>query len=314
MKNKFTKILAILGAFFVLKPVQVLACACGCSLFDVGTSSLLPSAQGGLAFIEYDNISQNKNWHGTSSSDASNNELKKIDTQIVTVGGQYMFNRKWGVMARAPYVLRNVKSATSSDEEENDAGTISQKHNSVGDVKVHAIYSGLFDDMSTGLTFGLKLPTGANKQAGFDSDTQIGNGSTDIILGAYHMGYINQGATLGWFSQLSWQKPIITKSDFHPGDEASLSIGSYYSLGRVANFSKVSPMLQIITSKKSSDSGLNADKSNSGYSRAFIAPGVELNFAQFKIYADVELPIYENVRGNQLEVARIFKLILGYKF
>ena len=39
--------------------------------------------------------------------------------------------------------------------------------------------------MSTGLIFGVKLPTGDWKFAGFDRDTEIGSGSTDVLVGGY---------------------------------------------------------------------------------------------------------------------------------
>jgi hypothetical protein len=226
-----------------------------------------------------------------------------------------MFNRKWGIMAKVPYVMRSVKSAGEHDEDhEEDAAITTTNRNSLGDVKINGIYSGFFSDMSTGITFGLKLPTGANKQSGFDKDTQIGTGSVDAILGAYHLGRFNFDGSFGWFTQANWQKPIITKSDFHPGDEISGSIGSYYSLGKVGSLSKVSPMLQIIATKKTRDSGVASDNANSGYSRAFIAPGVEINIAQFKIYSDIELPIYEQVNGYQLAVGKVLKVIVGYRF
>ncbi len=311
MKKNLKK-LAVAAVVATSIPSYSFACACGHSLMDIGTSSLIPSSQGGLLFAEYNSILQNKNLHKTKSADASDNHLQKIDTQIVTVGGQYMFNRKWGVMARVPYVTRSVTMQHHDEDMMDEAMTTKTKHGALGDVKLSAIYSGLFDDMSTGFTFGIKLPTGATKQSGFDSDTQIGSGSTDVILGAYHLGKFTQN--LGWFSQINWQEPIITKRDYTPGSEFSGAIGSYYNFGNVGIFSKVSPILQIIASKKTRDSGANADAQNSGYSRAFFAPAIEVNFTKFKIYADYEMPIHENVNGYQLSVGKVIKVILGYKF
>ncbi len=40
------------------------------------------------------------------------------------------------------------------------------------------MYTGFSDDMSKGIIFGLKLPSGSYTAAGFDRDTQIGTGST----------------------------------------------------------------------------------------------------------------------------------------
>ena len=43
------------------------ACACGCGVFDVGTSSMLPQGTGGVAWFEYDYQNQNRNRSGGSS-------------------------------------------------------------------------------------------------------------------------------------------------------------------------------------------------------------------------------------------------------
>ena len=53
-----------------------------------------------------------------------------------------------------------------------------------------AMYTGFFKDMSTGLMFGLKLPTGTSTLRGIDRDTQVGTGSTDLMLGGYHRGML----------------------------------------------------------------------------------------------------------------------------
>src|SRR5580693_3389516 len=80
----------------VMVPGAAWACACGCSIFDVATSSMFPDGPGGMAFLNYDYQDQNQNWNGTSSAPAANNQDKKIETHFVTLGLQYMFNRDWG--------------------------------------------------------------------------------------------------------------------------------------------------------------------------------------------------------------------------
>lgn len=309
MKSKF--VASILMAFFIVASTKnAAACACGCGVFDISTSSLIPSKPGGLAFFEYDYINQNQNWHGDKSASADNNEDKKIQTQIMTAGLQYNFNRDWGLTLRVPYVDRQVKMANEDDSE-----IIKNSNHTIGDVRLTANYSGFFSDMSTGLTFGIKLPTGDYKYSGFDSrDTQIGTGSTDAIIGAYHLGKLSDDGALGYFVQGAWQKPIMTTKDYRPGDEFNAAVGAVYDFGKVGEFSKVAPLLQIVGSDRLKDHGANADLINSGYSRLMLSPGIELQTKSFKFYADMELPIYYNVRGNQLEAGQIFKFIVGYKF
>src|SRR5208282_5445051 len=80
----------------MLAPSMVHACACGCGVFDVATSSMFPNGQGGMAWLQYDYQDQNRNWSGTSMAPAANNGDKEIKTDFVMFGLQYMFNDKWG--------------------------------------------------------------------------------------------------------------------------------------------------------------------------------------------------------------------------
>ena len=80
----------------MLAPGMVHACACGCGVFDVATSSMFPNGQGGMAFLQYDYQDQNRNWSGNSKAPAANNDDKEIETHFITLGVQYMFNDQLG--------------------------------------------------------------------------------------------------------------------------------------------------------------------------------------------------------------------------
>ena len=88
---------------------DALACACGCGVFDVGTSAMFPTGQGGIAYLEFDYQNQNQNWSGSSSAPSANNGDKNITTQYYTAGLQYMFNRSWGIQAELPFWNRSFK-------------------------------------------------------------------------------------------------------------------------------------------------------------------------------------------------------------
>src|SRR5580700_2756658 len=66
----------------MLAPGAAFACACGCGVFDVGTSAMFPEGSGGMAFLDYDFQDQNQNWSGTSSAPAANNGDKEIETHF----------------------------------------------------------------------------------------------------------------------------------------------------------------------------------------------------------------------------------------
>jgi len=97
--------------FIGLTPSLARACACGCGVFEVATPSLLPMGAGAMAWIEYDFMNQYINWHATTPASGFYNNDKKLATNFVTVGGQYMFNRSWGAMLEVPYWERNYRGA-----------------------------------------------------------------------------------------------------------------------------------------------------------------------------------------------------------
>ena len=94
----------------ILAPGVVHACACGCGVFDVATSSMFPNGAGGMAYLQYDFQDQDRNWSGTSQAPAANNPDKQIETDFFTAGFQYMFNSSWGVQLEVPYDYRTFKT------------------------------------------------------------------------------------------------------------------------------------------------------------------------------------------------------------
>ncbi len=291
----------------LMLPGAAFACACGCGVFDVGTSSMFPNGEGGMAFLNYDYQNQNQNWSGTSSAPGANNDDKKIETHFVTVGLQYMFSRSWGAQLEIPFANRTFDSAAN-------AGSLNWT--GLGDIRLKAIYAGFSEDLSSGLSFGLKLPTGSYNHTealgGIDRDTQIGSGSTDLLLGGWHRARFGS-SHWNWFAQAELDVPTLKQGDYRPGMEADAAAGIYYdglSVGRV----KISPVAQIIGSVRGRDNGAAAAPDDSGYERVIVAPGLEFNFHPVKFYADVELPVYQNVRGNQLVAPALFKLTVSYMF
>jgi hypothetical protein len=313
MKNKFNSAATVkvsCGLLAgILAPGVVHACACGCGVFDVGTSSMFPGGEGGMAFLQYDYQDQNRNWSGTSQAPAANNDDKEIRTDFVTAGLQYMFNSSWGLQVQVPFDYRYFKT-------KDDMGNIvSTSWGSLGDIRVEGIYTGFMADLSAGVTFGVKLPTGNDNYnpAIVDRDTQIGTGSTDILLGGFYRGNLTKDQWWDSFAQLQLDVPVLIQDEYRPGIELDTAAGIDYkgfSLGRV----KISPLAQVIFSERTSDSGAAADSDNSGYQRIMLSPGVEFHIHPVKIYADAEFPVYQNFTGNQLAAPVLFKVSLSFMF
>jgi len=301
------RILSLCAVVIMGIPQLALACACGCGVFDVQTGSMLPNGPGGTVWTEYDFMNQNINWNGTSVAPAANNDDKVIRTHFITVGGQYMFNREWGVNAEVPYWDRYFKTT-------DDGGNIvGFNHDNFGDVRLKGIYSGFSEDMSTGVTFGFKLPTGDYKYANFDRDTEIGTGSTDVLLGAYHLGRLTHDASWDWFVNGELDQPFIISDGYRPGSEFDAVAGVYYDRWSVGGV-KIAPIVQLISSYRLSDRGPAANTDNSGYKRVLFSPGVEVSKDSWRLYADVALPVYQDVTGNQLIAPALFKVALSHDF
>jgi hypothetical protein len=300
----------------VLAPGAAWGCACGCGVFDVATQSMLPQGPGGMVFAEFDYMDQNMNWSDWRPAPAANNGDRDIRTDFTTLGLQYMFNRQWGAQVELPYDFRQYQAT----------GGGSTSWSSFGDLRLEGIYTGLFPDMSAGLTFGLKLPTGDDTHdmtTILDRDTELGTGSTDILLGGFYRHTLNSVANgLFWFTQLQLDVPVLIQGGYRPGVELDTSLGLYYqglSLGNV----KITPVAQAIPSLRTKDTGSWASggvndppvgQPDSGYQRILLSPGLEIDLHPVMIYADVEFDVLQYSRGNQLVAPVLFKVVASYSF
>ena len=289
----------------VLVPANALACACGCAVFDVGTSSLLPTGPGGTVFLEYDFLDQTKNWSGNGSAPAADNTDKEIRSNFLVAGGQYMFNSDWGVMAEVPYTDRTFRTSDPGDP-----GAFT--HGALGDIRLMGVYSGFSADMSTGIVFGVKLPTGDHTYPNFDADVEIGSGSTDMLIGAYHSGALTTDRSFSYFTQVLYQHEVATQYAYRPGPELNGAAGVSYNNIQFGDGFHIAPIVELIVSDRGRDGEANGDPVDSGYSRLLVAPGVELDRDAWKLYADVEIPVYDHVNGNQLAAPAAVKFIASY--
>ena len=262
-----------------------------------------------MTFLQYAYQDQNRNWSGTSQAPAANNDDKEIETHFVTLGLQYMFNQKWGFQAELPFDYRHF---TGTDDNGNIA---THNWSQLGDIRIEGIYTGFFADLSAGVTFGLKLPTGSYTEDPdlVDRDTQIGTGSTDLLLGGFYRGNITKDEKWDWFAQGLLDVPALTQAGYRPGTELDTAAGIDYkgfSLGRA----RISPLAQVIFSERTSDHGSNASPDDTGYQRLMLSPGIEFHIHPVKIYADAEFPVFQHFTGNQLAAPVMFKLSASWMF
>ena len=329
-------------ALLSFSTTAALACACGCSVFDVGGLDT-PQEQdhGGRVFFEFWSGDQTQNYVGSSRASAALNTDKQIVTQWYNVGFAYNFNRDWGVMVRIPTTNRSLTTDTQNPA----YGIATFNSKDIGDIEVMGMYTGFFKDMSTGILFGLKLPTGTFNAPGLDRDTQIGSGSTDLMLGAFHRGLLTGDNAWQHFEQIMWRRPFLYQSaadpqgffdgnagvvqTYYPGEQIDGAAGILYNnLYHVIGFDKITPLAQVIISHRDADSGSGSDPYNSGFDRVMLSPGVEFtkvvdeaNNRVVKLYADIEVPVYyrANAANNagtegQLVAPYLIKVVASYNF
>jgi hypothetical protein len=244
---------------------------------------------------------------GNCQAPSEENEDKDIRTHFVTAGVQYMFSRLWGVKLDVPYWDRHF---TTADEGSGDR--VSFDHSAIGDIRLRGIYTGFSEDLSTGITFGVKLPTGDFDNPHFDRDTSIGTGSTDLLLGVFHRGNLSEDGAWGFFLQGQLDLPVLVQ-DYRPGVEADLAGGVQYNRLSLGSWGKLTPIAQIIGVHRERDRGALADPANSGYGRILLSPGLEYDLGRVMVYGDAEFPVYQDVRGDQLIAPVMFKLTVAYR-
>ena len=330
-------VVAVLG----FTTTVALACACGCSVFDVGGLDT-PQEQdhGGRVFFEFWSGDQTENWVGSSRAPAALNSDKQINTQWYNVGFSYNFNRDWGVMVRIPVVNRTLTTDTGDY-----AGIVPFNTKDIGDIEIMGMYTGFFKDMSTGIIFGVKLPSGTFTAPGLDRDTQIGSGSTDLLLGAFHRGLLTGDNVWQYFSQIMLRQPFLYQAaadpqgffdgnpgvvqTYFPGRQIDAAGGIVYNnLYHVLGLDKITPLAQVIVSHRDADTGTGSDPYNSGFDRVMLSPGVEFtkvvdeaNNRVVKLYADIEVPVYYRANAaenagteGQLVAPYLIKVVASYNF
>ncbi|ARU30276.1 hypothetical protein CAP31_00365 [Sulfuriferula sp. AH1] len=300
----------LLIAATLLIPAQVLACSsCGCTLSPVWENQGM-STQAGLRMdLRYDYVNQDQLRHGSgvaSSADiatalangTAGETEQYTENHYYTLGADYMLNRYWGVNLQLPYIDRDHSTLGAGDTDASSSHT-----QSPGDIKLIGRYQGFFPDAKTGMMLGLKLAIGkqdynfsSGPMAGMplDRSLQPGSGSTDLIVGAYHFDTLTP--VVDWFAQGLYQSAMSTQNGYRPGDALNLNLGVRYTA-----FGNIMPQLQINAQTRNSDSGINADPTNTGGKLVYLSPGVTAIISDnVKIYSFIQLPVYQYVEGLQL--------------
>lgn len=301
-------------------PTVASACACGCGIFDVGLPGLPVSGSSNQVSLQYSYMNQDTNHQFTNNVSSDLNPDKQIQTDFYSLYGQHMFNREWGIMAMVPVWHRSFTTDVNGSPGITDASQAvtpnlqNQTVNALSDIRVEGMYTGFSPDMSSGLTFGLKLPTGAYNETLMDRDTAPGTGTTDVLLGGYHEGHINTDYV--WFTQGTWRHALNSMNGYRPGDSVNFTAGITDNAWEKTT--KIMPMLQVNAQYRTHDEG-GGDAANgnmnSGYKTLYLAPGILANLDNhWQMNASIYLPIYRVSNGEQLVAPELFSAGITYLF
>ena len=301
--KSFTRV--TLASLAVLPCAAAYACAsCGCSLSSDWEGQGLASGPGLQLDLRYDQLNQNQVRSGTSKVVnwplAQHEQEQFTRNRYLSATLDYSVDAHWGMSLQLPLVLR-THATNGFNFDGSDGGSSDTR--SLGDARLIGRYAGLSDGDNLGVQLGVKLPTGSHTRefnagalAGepLDRGLQPGTGSTDLIVGLFHLATLSQN--WDYFSQGTAQLPVNGRDGFRPGRSVNANLGFRY-LG----FDPLVPQVQINARQAEKDSGVNASPADSGGTTVYLSPG--LGFAigeRAKAYAFVQIPVYQNLNGYQL--------------
>jgi hypothetical protein len=297
-----------------------LACSsCGCSLSSDWASQGYAARAGFWIDLRYDYFNQDQLRSGTGTVDRSaivfptDQEIQQETiNRNYTLNMEYDWTSNWGVGLQIPYYDRYHTTIAPGDT---DVST--SDFSGVGDVRVMGRYQGFSGDRRTGMLFGLKLPTGgfdetfeSGPQAGelVDRGLQLGTGTVDLLVGAYHFGAM--GHDWDYFVQGLLQQPLNMREEFRPGTGLNLNAGTRYTGNKT-----VTPHIQLNIRAESREAGDNADVENSGATIVSVSPGLTINLPKdFTLYAFVQAPVLQRVNGYQLEPRYTVSVGVHYRY
>ena len=281
--------------------------------FTPGWESQGLAAMDGFRFdVRFDLLNQNqlRSGSGTPGTWPIAPHEQEVFTKTQSLNLTYDYSKgPWGVNVQVPYLERS-HATNGFNYDETDAGT--SYKTGFGDMRVIWRFMGVLKSRSLGLQLGVKVPTGEFRQnfnggaiAGnpLDRGLQLGTGTTDLIVGAYH--FANIAKDWNYFSQIVADLPLASREGYIPGNSLSANLAIRYH-----HFQKFVPQLQFNARVLARDHGINASPADSGGTTVYVSPGFTVNITKnVSSYVFFQLPIYQYLNGYQL--APFYTLSVG---
>lgn len=292
--------------------------SCGAAFCTVNTNWTTQSAMveaGSLFDLRYEFIDQDQPFFGGDKVAVGqiphhHDEVSTLNRNLVATYS-HSFGGGWGLTLSAPITERDHLHI------HNHHGELipEQWHfTELGDLRAVGRYqfASVGDPLNpstSGITFGLKLPTGRTTVANGEGERaerslQPGSGTTDLLIGGYYHQRLT-ASDASWFAQLQYQHALNTRSGYKPGAQLGADLGYRHGLG-----DKLSLLGQLNFVHKRADSGSEAEPDDSGGRYVFLSPGLSYAISDnLQLYGFYQHPLYRHVNGVQLTADRA--LVIG---
>jgi hypothetical protein len=318
---KASRVFMLIACGSVIPSFAVASCGSAfCTVNSNWTSESAMIEPGSTLDLRYEYIHQNQPRSGNDN--VAVGQIPRHHDEVSTVNRNLLatyshtFNSQWGVSVTAPIVDRDHFHIHN-----HHGAQVPERWDfrELGDVRVVGRYQlpDVGDPVkpsTTGVTFGVKLPTGRTNIVNEDGDVaerslQPGTGTTDAIIGAYYHQKLPQRAS-AWFAQTQYQHALNSHDNFKPGDQFGIDVG--YRHGLTDN---LGALVQLNFLVKRRDSGAQAEPEDSGGRFASVSPGLSYAISErVQIYGFFQKPVYQHVNGVQLTADKAFVVGVSGRF
>jgi hypothetical protein len=280
-------------------------CGCGLGNYYIG---LMPQFKHKFIGLRY----QYRNFKTVMADDAS--QFSKDYYKTIEVWGGFAIGKKWQIMTILPYNYIHQLS---------DEGITNR--NGIGDIALMANHkfldknsvtkNGSLIQQQLWLGVGVKLPTGkftidTNDPAIIAlANTQTGSASTDFMLNAMYSLVINK---ININTSASYKINTVNNDNYYFGNK--FSINSFVSYPIKKEKILITPNVGLLF-ENAEGNKIDAKKIEQTGGRLLAsAAGIELDFKQFTIGGNVQLPVSQNFSNGQTKLSAKAMLHITFGF
>ena len=265
-------------------------CGCGLGNYYIG---LMPQFSHRFFGLRY----QFSSYRTQLANDPT--QFSKDFYQTVELWSGWNIGKRWQVLVFIPYNF-NHNNSDEGISNTNGFGDIAL----IGNYKVFSDISKNANGKTVSQQFwigaGVKLPTGkfhidpSDPDIAAAANTQIGSGSTDVILNAMYNIHI---AKLGISTNVNYKINTNNKDEYKFGNK--LSANSFVSYSLPVSKAVITPNFGLLFQHSSANMLTKSKVDLTGGNLLLAAPGVEIGFNKVTVGFNAQLPVAQNFAEGQ---------------